>query len=63
MYVEEIFLKDGDLYLRAIVDLRGSYELKLYPLGENVFGIKRYAFPIEFGDGCIKYLGESCKKM
>ena len=63
LYIEEVFMKNGDLYLRAIADLRGSYELKLYPLGENVFGIKRYAFPIEFGDGCIKYLGESCKKL
>ena len=62
-YINEILMKDGDLYMQVDTDMGYSYELKLYPFGEKEFGFKRYPFPIVFGDGCVNYMGQTCKKL
>ena len=62
LYVDEVFMRGGELYVRLIEDC-GAWEAKLYPLGDNKFGIKRYSPVFEFGDGCLIYGGYTCKKL
>ena len=60
--VDEIFLKDGELYIRLFYKDVGS-TLKLYPLGEKVFGMKPYFGNITFGDGTLTLWEETGKKL
>ena len=50
--VDEIFMKNGELYIRLFYKDVGS-TLKLYPLGETVFGLKPFFGDITFGDGTL----------
>ena len=52
-YIEEVFLKDGELFAKCMTMMGFELEAKLYPIGENVFGLKRYDDEIEFRDGCF----------
>ncbi|MBQ6234437.1 MAG: hypothetical protein IJK54_00815, partial [Clostridia bacterium] len=61
LYVDEVFMRGGELYVRLIEDC-GAWEVKLYPLGDNKFGIKRFSPVFEFGDDCLIYGGYTCKK-
>ncbi|MBQ6261975.1 MAG: beta-lactamase family protein [Clostridia bacterium] len=51
--VEEVFLKDGDLWATALSAEYGRISFRLYPLGGNKFGRKGGFVEIEFGDGCL----------
>ena len=56
LYVDEVFLRDGELFVKLIEEC-SAWEAKLYPLGDDKFGIKRYSPVFEFGDGCLIYGG------
>ena len=61
--IDEICLKDGDLYAEAIDDDGDGFEFRLYPIGENEFGRKRGMVKITFADGSISYAGATCRKI
>ena len=51
--VDEVFLKDGDLYAKVIDDDGDEYEYRLYPIGEDEFGRKGGMVRIRFGENCL----------
>ena len=61
--VDEVFLKDGELYAHAIDEERGALTFRLYPIGENTFGRKGGYLELKFGDGCAMYDDFTCKKL
>ena len=61
-FVDEVFMKDGELFVR-LAEKCGTWDTKLYPLGENEFGIKWYSLVFRFGDGSLSYGGYTCKKL
>ena len=60
--VDEVFMKAGELYVRLFYKDVCS-ELKLYPLGEKVFGMKPYYGNITFGDGTLTLWDETGVKL
>jgi CubicO group peptidase (beta-lactamase class C family) len=60
--VDEIFMKNGELYIRLFYKDVGSI-LKLYPLGEKVFGMKPYYGNITFGNGTLTLWEETGQKL
>ena len=61
--LEEISLRDGELYAHVVWDEDDVLDCRLYPLGENQFGRKGGMVSIEFGDGCLTIDGVTCKKL
>ena len=61
--VDEVFLKDGDLWANAIDDDGDPMGFRLYPIGEDEFGRKGGMLKLKFGDGCVTYSGFTCKKL
>ena len=61
-YIDEIFMKDGELYAKVVTEMGYHYETKLYPLEGNTFGIKEYDVEIAFSDGCMICDGETVRK-
>ena len=61
--VDEVFMKDGDLYAKAIDEDGDELEFMLYPIGENEFGRKEGMLKLTFGDGCAMYDDLTCKKL
>ncbi len=61
--IDEVFLKDGDLYAKAIDEDGVSLTFLLYPIGENEFGRKGGMLDLKFGDGCLMFGGFTCKKL
>ena len=60
--IHEVYMKDGNLY--AELSYKGdSREERLYPVGENAFGIKLFYSNITFGDNCLNLWGETGKKL
>jgi CubicO group peptidase (beta-lactamase class C family) len=59
--IDEVFMKDGDLYARAVID-DDETTFRLYPIGENEFGRKRGMLKLTFGDGCLMFDDFICKK-
>ena len=60
--VDEVFMKDGDLWAKAIVD-GDEMSFRLYPIGENEFGRKGGMLKLTFGDGCLSFDDITCKKL
>ena len=60
--VDEVFMKDGDLYAKAIDEDGDDMEFRLYPVEENEFGRKGGMLKLKFADGCVLYDDYSCKK-
>ena len=60
--VDEVFLKDGELYARAVDDGEET-TFRLYPLGGNEFGRKGGMLRLKFGDGCLMMGDITCKKL
>ena len=60
--VDEITMKDGELYAKAIDDGE-VLNFRLYPLGDKTFGRKGGMVEIEFGDGCLTVDGVTEKKI
>ena len=63
LIVDEVYMKDGELYAKAIDDDGGGLEFMLYPIGENEFGRKRGMLDLKFGDGCLMFGDFTCKKL
>ena len=61
--IDEVYLKDDELYARAIDDDGDDFEFRLYPLGENEFGRKTGMIRLTFGEGCLTYTDFTCKKL
>ena len=62
--IDEVYLKDGELFARFMTDTGRSWEWKLFPLGGNEFGVKRwYSVVFKFEEGTISYGGYTCKKL
>ena len=61
--VDEVFLKDGELWANAIDDEGDAITFRLYPIGENTFGRKRGMLRLTFGEGCLTFDDFTCKKL
>ncbi len=57
--LEEVYLKDGDLYARVAYREDEIEDCRLYPIGENTFGRKDGTVQITFGDSCLVIDGET----
>ena len=62
-YVDEVYMKDGDLWATAVDEDGDSLSFKLYPIGEDEFGRKGGMLHLTIGDGCLQYNGFTCKKL
>ena len=60
--VDEVYIKDGELYAKAVDDEGDDLTFRLYPIGENEFGRKGGLVKLTFSDGCVTYCGSTCKK-
>jgi CubicO group peptidase (beta-lactamase class C family) len=61
--VDEVFMKDGDLWAKAIDDDGDEISFRLYPIGENEFGRKGGMLRLSFGDGCLSFDGVTFLKL
>lgn len=62
--VDEVFLKNAELYAKAIDEDGDEVEFMLYPIGENEFGRKGGFARISFGENCLTINDETvCKKL
>ncbi len=62
--IDEVFMKDGELFVKIIDEEDDEeFECRLYPIGENEFGRKRGMIKLTFGEGCVTYGGNTCKKL
>ena len=62
--IEEISLREGELWARAVWDEDDVLECQLYPIGENEFGRKGGMVKIAFGDNSLTINDETvCKKL
>ena len=52
-YPEEVYLRDGELHVKWMRGHGAGFDWKLYPLGNNEFGIKKFDFIIRFGKGTL----------
>ena len=62
-YPDEVFLRDGDLYVKWMRNGGRGFRWKLYPLGDNEFAIKKFEFTIRFCDGQLTCFVEVYKKL
>ena len=60
--IEEISLRDGELWARVVWDEDDVLECQLYPIGENEFGRKEGMVKIVFGDNSLTINGEIVSK-
>ena len=62
--IEKVYQRNGALYA-TIFDTESAqrFDSRLYPLGENTFGIREDDDDIVFGDGYLTFGGEPCKKL
>ena len=60
--IEEISLREGELWARAVWDEDDVLECQLYPIGENEFGRKGGMVKIVFGDNSLTINGEIVSK-
>ncbi len=63
LIIDEVFMKDGELWANAIDEDGDDMEFRLYPIGENEFGRKGGMLKATFGDGCVIIGGTACKKL
>ena len=61
--IDEVFMKDNDLWAKAIDDDGDEMTFRLYPIGENQFGRKGGLLKLIFGDGCLSFDDITCKKL
>ena len=61
--IDEVFMKDGDLYADAINDEGDQIQFRLYPTDENTFARKGGFVQITFDGDSITYAGSTCKKL
>jgi CubicO group peptidase (beta-lactamase class C family) len=61
--VDEVWMKDGELWAKCIDEDGDPLEFRLYPIGENEFGRKGGMLKLRFGDGCVMFDDYTCKKL
>ena len=61
--VDEVFLRNDELYAKAIDEDGDEIEFMLYPIGENEFGRKGGMLKLTFSDSCVAYDELTCKKL
>ena len=61
--IDEVFLKDGELYANAQGDEGEELSFRLYPIGPDKFGRKGGLLEVTFGDGCLSFDGVTYKKI
>ena len=61
--VDEVFLRNDELYAKAIDEDGDEVEFMLYPIGENEFGRKGGMLKLTFSDDCVAYGERTCKKL
>ncbi|MBO4562208.1 MAG: beta-lactamase family protein [Clostridia bacterium] len=61
--IEELYMKDGELYAKAIDDDGDDLDFMLCPIGENEFGRKGGFLKLTIGEGCITYSEHTFKKL
>ena len=62
-YPDEVYLRNGDLYVKWMRGHGAGFDWKLYPLGDDEFGIKKFDFTIRFGEGQLTCFDEVYKKV
>ena len=61
--IDEIFMKDGELYANTIDEDGDEMTFRLYPIGEDEFGRKGGMLKLKFGDGCLMMDENTFKKL
>ncbi len=61
--VDEVFLRNDELYAKAIDEDGDEVEFMLYPIGENEFGRKGGMLKLTLGDSSVAYDELTCKKL
>ena len=61
--IDEVFMKDGELYASAVSEEYGVFTFRLYPIGEDTFGRKGGMLELKFGGDCVMYDDFTCKKL
>ena len=62
-YPDEVFLRDGELFVKWMRGHGAGFTWRLYPLGDNEFGIKKFDFTIRFVEGGLECFDEVYKKL
>ena len=62
--IEKVYLEHGDLFA-AIFDTESGrrFAVRLYPFGENTFGMRESTEDVVFGDGCLTFGEKTCRKL
>ena len=60
--VDEVLMKDGELWAKCVDEDGDPLEFRLYSIGENEFGRKGGMLKLTFGDGCVMFDDLTCKK-
>ena len=61
--VDEVYMKDGELYAKAVDEDGDALEFRLYPIGEGEFGRKCGMIRLAFREGYLVYDDFTCKKL
>ena len=61
--VDEVFMRDGELYASALDEDGDRLSFRLYPVGEDEFGRKGGMLDLKFGEGCLMYDDHVCRKL
>ena len=61
--VDEVFMRDGELYASALDEDGDSLSFRLYPVGEDEFGRKGGMLDLKFGEGCLMFDDHVCRKL
>ena len=61
--IDEVYMKDGNLWAKAIDDDGDPLEFRLYPLDETTFGRKGGMLKAKFGENCYTIGDITCKKL
>ena len=63
LMIEEVFLKDGELFAAVLDELGGKDIVRLYPIGDNVFSRKAGMAKLTFRDGVMMINDLPSKKL
>ena len=62
-YPDEIYRKDKELYVRFIQAVRGVLDARLYPLGDDTFGMKHFSFTMRLENGALTMFDQVYRKL
>ena len=61
--IDEVYMKDGELFANAIDDEGDDLTFRLYPIGENTFGRKGGMLRVSFGENCLTFDEQTFNKL